>query len=210
MPIAKESGGDFTPAPAGTHLARCIGCVSLGTQPPNSPQFNAAFKVMLVFELPDELLPNGQAMTVSMERTCSLSEKATLRHDLESWRGKPFTKEELAGFDVAQVVDIPCMLSVIHKQSAKGKTYAAITAISKLPKAVQAKPRVNELVRYEIEHGKNKVFESLPEFVRKKIMNCIEWNSPSQESPESEPQPDAPPDDWVPESEAHEMDVPFK
>lgn len=204
MPIAKETGGDFTPAPSGTHLARCIGCVSLGTQQPNSPQFSAAFKVMLIFELPDELLENGKAMTVSMERTCSLSEKATLRHDLESWRGRPFTKEELSGFDVAQVVDVPCMLSVIHKQSAKGKTYAAITAISKLPKAVSAKPRVNDLVRYEIEDGKNKVYESLPEFVRKKIASCAEWIAPHS----MEAQPDAPPDNWPPEDEPPTIDDP--
>lgn len=208
MPIAKETGGDFTPAPAGTHLARCIGCVSLGTQPQNNPKFDATFKIMLVWELPDELLDGGKAMTVSRELTCSLSEKANLRHLLESWRGKSFTREELDGFDVQDVVDVPCMITVIHKTSAKGRTYAEVSAVTKLPKSVPAKARVNELVRYEIEDGKNAVYESLPEFVRKKIASCAEWIA----QPAQEAQPDAPPDDYyrsVDETPHEDSSVPF-
>jgi hypothetical protein len=196
VPIAKQTGGDFTPCPPGTHLARCIGCISLGTQEPNSPQFSPAFKIMLVWEIPDELLgDSGKAMTVSAEYTCSLSEKANLRHILESWRGRPFTKQELDGFDVANVVDVPAMITVIHQTSGKGKTYAKVASVSSLPKGIVAKPRVNELVRYEIEDGKNSVYESLPEFIRKKIASCAEWiEHPYQPEADHEPDPEPPPE----------------
>src|SRR5688572_25099842 len=115
MPIAKSTGSTFTPAPEGVHISRCIGCVSLGTQQPSSPQFMASFKIVLIFELPNERVvqDGAKAQTVSKEFTCSLSEKANLRKMLESWRGRPFTKEELEGFDVMNVVDVPCMISVI-------------------------------------------------------------------------------------------------
>jgi len=136
---------------------------------------------MLIFELPNERVvsDNAKAQTISREFTCSLSEKATLRHELESWRGRQFTKEELQGFDVMNVVDKPCMISVIHKTSGAGKTYAAITAITSLPKGTQPLPRINELVKYEVEHGRNEVFNALPEFIRKKIESCDEWTQPA-------------------------------
>lgn len=187
MPVASEKGGgDFTPAPVGTHLARCIGVVSLGTQAPNDPTFNASFKVMLTFELPNELLPDTQepqAMTVNKEFSCSLGKKAKLRGALESWRGRVFTQKELDGFDVVKVLGAPCMLGVIHKTSAKGNTYADVSSISALPKGMQAMPQTNPSVHYEIEMGRNDVFQKLPEWIRKKIEQCEEWTSKSPSSP---------------------------
>ncbi len=191
MPTARETGSTFTPAPSGAHLARCIGVISLGTQQPTTPTFHPTFKVLLIWELPNErvISDGAKAQTVSKEYSCSLSEKANLRKDLESWRGRPFTKEELGGFDVANVIDKPCMVSVIHKQSAKGSTYAAVNAVTSLPKGSQAPPRVNELVRFEIEDGQNDVFKALPEFIQNKIKASDEWMQPhaavSQE-PETE------------------------
>lgn len=192
MPYAKETGSAFTPAPAGTHMARCIGVISLGTQQPNSPTFNPSFKVMLVWELPNErvVTDGAKAQTVSKEYSCSLSEKANLRKDLESWRGRPFTKEELGGFDVSAVLDKPCMISIIHKQSAKGSTYAAVNAVASLPKGSAVVPRVNDLVRFEIEDGRNEVFKSLPEFIQNKIAACDEWMQPhaaARHEPEQDP-----------------------
>lgn len=187
MPIARNSGGgDFTPAPAGTHLARCVGVISLGTQAPNNPTFKPSFKVLVTWELPDEMVPDkNMAMTVHKEYSCFLSEKANLRHDLESWRGRPFTKEELDGFDVANVIDVPCMISIIHKTSAKKTVYAQVNAVTKLPKGITPKPRVNELVRYEIEQGRDTTFASLPKWIQDKIAACEEWQQRQPENPET-------------------------
>lgn len=199
MPIAKESGGDFIPAPPGTHIARCIGCVSLGTQPANNPGFNPTFKILLNFELPNELTEGGKPMTVSKEYTCSLSEKANLRRDLEGWRGRTFTREELDGFQVESVVGHPCMITIIHKRSGKGKEYAAISAISKLLKGGTAPEQIHPTVIYELEHGKNKVFQELPEWIQKKITGSAEWNDPPPvHTPTETPTDKAPEDDDVP------------
>lgn len=197
MPIAKSSGADFTPLPAGSHVARCFGVISLGTQ--QSPMFPASFKVMLMFEVPGESVTiDGKPapMTIQKEYTLSLSEKANLRKDLQSWRGREFTAKELEGFAVENVCGVACMLSVIHKQNAQKKVYANITAISALPKGVQCPPQWHKSIKYEIEHGENDVFKALPEWIRKKIAACEEWQHPAESSQDSEEfaNSEAPPD----------------
>lgn len=183
MPIAQEKGGDFEPAPAGTHVARCIRVISLGTQP--GGQFAPAFKVMLMWELQDEVMEieNREVpMIVSKEYTCSLSEKANLRRDLIGWRGRDFTAEELQGFAIEKVVGQTCLVNIVHEQTQKKKTFAKVTAVTKIPKGMIIKNQVHPSVIYEIEHGQNDTFKNLPEWVRKKIMQCAEWNQ-SQRAP---------------------------
>ena len=59
----KNDGGDFTPAPAGNHIAICFGVVDLGTQ--HSEAFTWKDKhvpasdkptIMLMWELPNEFV----------------------------------------------------------------------------------------------------------------------------------------------------------
>lgn len=183
MPIAKNSGGDFTPLPAGSHVARCFAVISLGTQ--QSPMFPSSFKVMLMFEVPGETISidnKPMPMTIQKEYTLSLSEKSNLRRDLQSWRGREFTAKELEGFAVETVVGVPCMLSVIHKANAQKKTYANISSISGLPKGVQCPAQVHKSIKYEIEQGGDETYNSLPEWIRKKIAICGEWSQPQKQS----------------------------
>lgn len=158
-----------------------------------------------MFEVPGEPIEiDGKPapMTIQREYTLSLSEKANLRHDLESWRGRQFTPAELEGFAVEKVLGQPCMLSVIHKTTGKGKIYGAISGISGLPKGVTCPPAWHKPVKYEIEDGESEAFKALPEWIRKKIAACEEWTSPAAAEPEPEPEPE-------PESPPENEDVPF-
>jgi hypothetical protein len=83
--------------------------------------------IRLVWEI-DELGADGQPFTVSQKYTASLHEKSRLRHDLESWRGRKFTTEELKGFDVENVLGANCQINVVHATK-EGKTYANIASI---------------------------------------------------------------------------------
>lgn len=210
MPIAKETVKTFTPVPAGSHIARAVHCISLGTQTDPRGLFMAAFKVMLAWEIPDEIIVNTQTkeekpMLISKEYTLSLSKKANLRKDLEGWRGREFTKDELQGFHVENVLDKPCMLNVIHKTSGTGNVYAVITGISALPKGVTCRPRVHDLISYEIEQGKScDQWPKLPEFIRKKIEACEEWIHPAV----AEPAPEIKATAEVPE-EQDDPEIPF-
>lgn len=211
MPIAREAGGNFVPAPAGTHVARCIGVISLGTLPqPQGGKFMPTYKIMLQWELPDEPIEvDGQrkCMVISKEYSLSIGKKSNLCRDLVGWRGVEFTEEERKGFEVSRVLDKPCMLSVIHATSGTGSTYAKITGISKLPKNVKCPDRIHELIHYELESGRNDVFQALPEWVRKKIETCEEWVHPPVDR---EPDPEAPPDvSRQDEPPIEDLDVPF-
>jgi hypothetical protein len=68
--------------------------------------FNSeAFKIVLLFELCNETIErDGKTAPISInkEYTLSLGKKSVLRKHLETWRGRPFTDEELKGFEVGK------------------------------------------------------------------------------------------------------------
>jgi hypothetical protein len=189
MPTAKEASKTFTPVPAGSHIGRAIHVIALGTQPAQA-QFLPTFKVLIGWEIPDEVIIKSDTkeempMIISKEYSLSLGKKANLRRDLEGWRGREFTGDELKGFQVENVLDKPCLLNVIHKTSAGGNVYAVISGISPLPKGVTCKPRVHELVQFEVEQGKScEAWGKIPQFIQKKIEQCEEWLHPAAQEPE--------------------------
>ena len=101
---------DYSPIEAGTYLARCVQVIDLGTQTIEyMGELKQYRKVRLAFETPTETKifkeENGeQPYMLSKEYTLSLGDKANLRADIESWRGKTFTQEELEGFDLANIL----------------------------------------------------------------------------------------------------------
>jgi len=134
MPINVSNKTKSDPVPAGTHHAVCYGIIAVGTQP--SEKFTPRQKIIVCFEIPaeritikDQDLPRG----ISKRYPLSLNEKSSLRKDLQSWRGKPFTQEELNGFDVSKVIGSNCLISVLHSDRA-GAIYADISGISALPR----------------------------------------------------------------------------
>ena len=176
--IASEGEGkQRQQPPAGTHVARCVSVIDLGTQP---GVFGSKRKVRISWETPDETAvfdsqKGEQPFMLSKEYTLSLYEKANLRHDLESWRGKAFIPDELKGFDIFDLLGTPCLISVIHKPSADGsKVYANVSSISKLAKGMTIAAQINPSVKYSIEDGANAVFDSLPGWLQKKILDADE------------------------------------
>jgi hypothetical protein len=87
-------------------------------------------KVAIFWELLDEdyKQPNGDPHNIRKEYTVSLDRKATLRADLQAWRGVAFTEEELDGFDLENVLGKYCRMQIVHNES-NGKTYANISSI---------------------------------------------------------------------------------
>jgi hypothetical protein len=66
----------------------------------------------------------------------SLNAKATLRAFLETWRGRKFAEQELAGFDLSKLLGVPAQLQVMHDDF-DGKTYANITTAIPAPKGIK-------------------------------------------------------------------------
>lgn len=174
--IASDKGGsgDFEPVPEGTYIARCISVIDLGLQ--DSGQWGPKEKIYIGFEVPEVRVKwNDQdgneqqgAALIGQLYTNSLNEKANLRRDLQTWRGKAFTAAELEGFDVRAILGAPAMISVTH--NTKGdKTYANIASIVRPPKGTALPDAEGEPLTYSAEDGDTDAFDKLPEWIRKKI-----------------------------------------
>ena len=137
MPIMAKSGGSFELAPEGTHSAVCVDVVDLGDLTVvYGGKEKTQHKVKIVWQI-DEARKDGKPFQVNKRYTCSLHEKANLRKDLESWRGRGFTDEECAGFDIEALVGVSCMLNLIHNKGSKGDTFANVSGVMKLPRNTQ-------------------------------------------------------------------------
>lgn len=161
---------EFELCPAGNHVARCYSVVDLGYQDTEWQGVHKSVrKVRISWELPSELMDDGRPFSVSANYTLSLGEKANLRRDLQSWRGRPFTEEELRGFDIETVVGVPAMVNVVHNTARDGRTYANVGSISPLPKGLECPPAVNERLVFSTDSYTAEEFSALPEWLQKKI-----------------------------------------
>lgn len=158
--IAKATGSDLEPIPAGMHPAICYGVIDLGTQPAFG-NFPAKRKVLFLFELPEERadfmreekkvnLPRA----ISCTFTLSLHTKGNMRPALEGWRGREFTPQELDGFNVMQVIGANALLNVTHKTGTgknAGRTFAEIKSINPLPKGMKKRQPENPLLQFSLD-----------------------------------------------------------
>jgi len=145
MSIFARSTPSYAPAPAGAHAAVCCDVVDLGElEITYSGQTKKQHKINIVWQI-DEDRDDGKPHQVRKRYTCSLHEKASLRKDLESWRGRAFSDEELQGFDLEVLIGFGCMVNVIHA-SQQGKIYANVAAVMRLAKGMPT-PVVRDYVR---------------------------------------------------------------
>ncbi len=152
MIVAENTTATFTPPDAGTYTAVMRAMIDLGTQSSTfEGEAKSARKIMLKFEITDadNRRSDGTAHTVSKRFTASLHERAALRKFLEAWRGRPFTPEELKGFDLAKLLGLPCLLGIVH-QEREGKTFAGISSCMKLPKGMTAPPASEALEHWDM------------------------------------------------------------
>jgi hypothetical protein len=92
-------------------------------------------------------MDDGRPFIVQKRYTASLNEKATLRKELESWRGRPFTQEELDAFDLDKLIGANCQLNIQHVTK-EGKLYANVVSIVPLGKNMP-KMESNDYVRVQ-------------------------------------------------------------
>lgn len=191
LTVKQNAGGEFEITPEGTYIGRCIKVIDLGTQT-TTGQYGTKQqkKVMITWELLDDevKMNDGRPYATSQFYTASLHEKAQLRKDLEAWRGKKFTEEELEGFDLNDVLGKYCMIQIVH--SADGN-YANVNALMRYKGEEPA--GVNELVSFDLSNPDMKVFDTFSEKMQTKIKNTPEWEELENGQPV---------EDWIAEGEA--------
>jgi hypothetical protein len=178
MKVKGNNGGDFQRPDPGTYLARCVKVIDLGTQTgeyQGSPTIRR--QVVLGWELPTELIPTGdyagEPFMVTKFYTASLNEKATLRHDLENWRTKPFTDDELAGFDLANILGKACLITITTNENGKSK----VTGVTAPPRGTSVPKQINEPVNFSLEPDEfdPAVYQSLSDWFRETIAQSPEY-----------------------------------
>jgi hypothetical protein len=192
LPLPNAS--KFEPTPEGSHAAVCCRIIDLGTQQSTfSGKVTMKRQVMLVFELfSEERRHDGRPHTISKVYTWSMSEKATLRQDLEAWRGRKFTNDDFGryGFSLESLLGKACLITVMQEHK-NGETYARISSITRLPKSMTVGGPEGETIFVWLEDGEYDpaAFEKLSDKLKEKIRRSPEFGkviqqlSPAPQSP---------------------------
>lgn len=121
--------------PAGTFAAKCVDYIDLGEcvieYPGSEPYVGEKCRYNWYT---GQINPDTQKpFEIGVEYTVSMSEKANLRKMLESWRGKPYTAEQIeAGVPLHKVVGQWCQLTVAHVPTKQGRTFAKVMTVTTL------------------------------------------------------------------------------
>ena len=188
--IAKDSGnGNFKRVPNGAFIGRCYSLIDLGTQRTDGQYgIKDQHKIQIGWELfgeDDDGAPlvvdvDGQSMPMTIKKsyTVSLHEKAGLRRDLASWRGRDFTDEEAKAFDVSNLLGAYCMVNVTESESG-GKTYSNASGLTRLPTAFKdTKPApVHKNVVFDLDDPDLEVFGRFHEKLQEAIKKAPEWKA---------------------------------
>lgn len=141
---------------AGSYPGRCIRIVDLGTHvsdkyKDDNGEWIVRREVSIVWEL-SELRQDGRPFVVSWDGTLSLNPKSNLNKLLTNWRGRDFTAEELAGFELLNVLDKCCLINVSKDASKKNPDsfFNNVKSVMPLPKGMSCDERVNDLFTYEL------------------------------------------------------------
>ena len=189
MGLVMKEEASFVQCPAGNHLAICYAVIDLGTQ------HNDAFswegkpiaesdkpQILIMWEIPAELVEiEGEMKPAGISKfyNAFFSDRASLRIHLEAWRGKPFTQEELEGFNIANLIGKPCMLNVIHNDKGKAK----IAGVAALPRGMVTPKQVNESIMFDLSNYDQAIFDSISDGIKTIIQKSPEWqalNQPAQ------------------------------
>jgi hypothetical protein len=160
--LTQESGG-FRGLEPGIYNARCDLIADLGMQ--DTGKYGLKHKVYIRFAVPDQTGEdkdgNKFQMSIGSKFTASLGKKANLRKVLEGWRGKPFTEEELEGFELTKLLNAPATIVVGTYLDREGKERPSLENVLK------CKSEVDGLLRKPVAYG--------PESTQAELAEAPEW-----------------------------------
>jgi hypothetical protein len=114
IPVREPENNEIHVHPEGVFNARCLDVTDLVVQSDNYG--NNKRKVLLSFITTEEHPTFEGPFRIHRKYTASLHPQASLRKDLESWRGQAFSEEELNGFDLERLLDVPATITIQHAQ----------------------------------------------------------------------------------------------
>lgn len=211
---AETKQQEYEPIPADIHDAVCFAIYDVGTvvderYKDNNGKPKQKHEVIITWEVTDVRDDFKQADGTTKNLPKAISEKynltlncnksgvpSKLRGMLESWRGKPFTEQELLGFSLKNIAGKPCRLHIMHEPKDGGGVWVNINTV--LPAAKDkrdAKPE-NPVRLW----GIGDPTDNVPKWIIKRASESKEW------AQIADPVPPAPP---VKEPEEEQDACPF-
>ena len=147
------AGGAYMP-PAGPHVARMVAALNLGwhevvfkdsnTQPERKSWFE---KLLFCWQL----VACGPAVVVSKDFNLAVTERAGLRLLMEKLRGRAYQEGE--AIDPLGMLKAPCLVTIVHKTSARGRAYAKVDGIGPAPSGLACPAATIEPLVWEFGSG---------------------------------------------------------
>ena len=161
-----RGGGDYENLAPGRYKAACYKIVDMGSRMESfqgQPEMKRA-TVYIYWEVThmqmgndgeefwdDIAMTDGRPFSIGKKYTASLNENSTLHRDLKSWRGKPFSAEELAGFDIKNVLGVTCELEVVPYKTQDGSERTKVEGVYKPDGGAKRVETSNEQVIFDID-----------------------------------------------------------
>jgi len=98
--------------------------------------------------------------------------------DLQSWRGKPFTQEEMRKFDLKNILGAWCMINVIERAGQNGQTYSNVDGVTPVPSIIKQNglpQAINKNEMFNLQEPDMALFETFSDNLKTKIMASPEW-----------------------------------
>ena len=169
----------------GTYKSCCFGLINLGTFKFENEGVVDKFisQIMLLWEIHKELTSkpklNSDALSpiIVKEYTLSLSNSSSLRSSLESWRGKPFSEDEIRRFDLKTILGGWCNLEISDFKKNDELTYSTVTEILPLKDDQKIKlPKLKrEIVFFNIHEPDWDLYKSFDMTIKDKLQKSIDW-----------------------------------
>ncbi len=182
------SGGNLkiTPMEPGTYPARTVAIVDLGLQPQSAWQGKdraPVYKIAFTYEFVDEFLkddegkdlkdkPRWLTEVMPIYNTSAERAKSTARY-------KVLDPENKYNGDFSKLTNIPVMVTVVHNPNNKkpGSVWENIGEVSAMRQkdAEKCPPLVNKALVFDMDTPDFEVFKALPKFVKKLIVESLEF-----------------------------------
>jgi hypothetical protein len=214
---ASGGGEDFPKLEPGKYEGTCFRIVDLGTSEQEyKGQVSKKKRIRLDFEITkavdpetnEILMQDGRPFGVGKTYTASLFEAATLRKDLENWRDKTFTEQELEGFDVGKLVGMTARIEIGHTAPSDYGPGGnpKILKLSRPDGGVQKVASINPQATFDLEDycdefngnmgDKSKamveIFELLPSYLQIEIERSFEYLAAVEEGEKASTKPAEP------------------
>lgn len=176
---AKSTGMPRDPVPAGNYFGVVVGVYDIGTQ--EGGKFGPKHQIVVQLELHKRKGvvrdKEGNPLRISKFYNLAFSDKADLRKDCEKILNRKFTPEEAKeGYDVTQLIDKACRLTVANEEKDDGTIRDQIDSFMAMDEDdPEIEPESSSVV-YELWPG-DEFKDEVPEWIQKLAQKSQEWQA---------------------------------